>query len=129
MRIGILVVINAIIIIKSKGIAARRVSNPINSKTPHAISNEPVKYAQNEELLNPMLAKRPTPVAAGVMNFCKPSERKINPAVRRMRSVGMLVVLIILFMIIDFAAEIACKVRTIKKYSYSINENTMVSGD
>jgi hypothetical protein len=46
-----------------------------------------------------------------------------------MRSVGMLVVLIILFMIIDFAAEIACKVRTIKKYSYSINENTMVSGD
>jgi hypothetical protein len=63
------------------------------------------------------------------MNFCKPSERKINPAVRRMRSVGMLVVLIILFMIIDFAAEIACKVRTIKKYSYSINENTMVSGD
>ena len=42
-RIGILVEIKATTIIISSGIAAKRVSNPINNKMPQMISNVPVK--------------------------------------------------------------------------------------
>lgn len=56
----------------------------------------PVIDAQKAACSKPIRAKRPLPVASGVMNFCAPSERKINPTTNRGISVGVEVVAVIL---------------------------------
>lgn len=96
-KMGTLVAIKATNISISNGITASRVSNPSKSKMPQLISKTPTKDAQNAGLLKPIWAKRPAPVACGVMNFCRPSERKIKPTIRRMSIVGISAVLITLF--------------------------------
>lgn len=83
----------------SKGMAASLVSRPIKIRVPQAISKDPVKVAQKAGLLKPIFVNRPTPVASGVMNFCRPSERKISPTISLGMSTGTPVVFISLLFI------------------------------
>lgn len=99
---GTFVVMKATIITINNETAASLVKSPIRIKMPQTISNEPVKYAQNGGLLNPIFANRPAPVASGVMYFCKPSERKIKPTTSRGMSEGILIVFTNLFIIALF---------------------------
>jgi hypothetical protein len=97
--IATFVVTKATIIMISKGIAPSLVSNPIKIKMAQTISNEPVKYAQKVGLLKPIFVNLPTPAASEVMNFRKPSARKINPTTNRGMSAGTFEVIINLFFI------------------------------
>ena len=64
------------------------VRKPSRIKIPQEISKLAVKDAQNSGYSKPIFENLPTPTVSGVMNFCKPSERKTNPITKRGRRVG-----------------------------------------
>lgn len=68
-RTGTFVLINATIITISKGITARRVNKPNNTKIPQKTSNIPVTLAQNSGEAKPIFSNRPGPTISGKMNF------------------------------------------------------------
>ena len=80
-RIGILVVIKAVIIMIIKGIEANLVTNPKITRVPHIISKLPAKYAQNAGFANPIPENLPVPRSSGNIYFCIPSVKNTNPTV------------------------------------------------
>ena len=47
------------------------------------IPNEPVKYAQKQGWVNPILANLPVPTSSGLINFCITSDKNIIPTTMR----------------------------------------------
>jgi hypothetical protein len=88
---GYFVVMKATIITIKSGITANPTRILKQIKHPHIISTVPVKFAQNSGLENPILTNRPAPTTSGEMNFCNPSDKKINPTI----SLGIRVELVI----------------------------------
>jgi len=76
-----LVVVIAVIIIISKGIAATRTEKPIRISTPQIISNDPTSSARNSGFANPIFSNRPAPTTSGKRNFWIPSERNTKPTI------------------------------------------------
>jgi len=63
------------------GTEATLVIKPNIIRVPQTISKDPVKYAQNEGLLNPIVKNLPVPRSCGNKNFCIPSVKNIRPTV------------------------------------------------
>ena len=80
-NMGILVVIIAVNMIVSRGIAANRTDNPMSIRIPQAISNVATKDDRNSGLAKPIASKRPVPFISGNRNFCIPSERNTRPTI------------------------------------------------
>ena len=74
-KIGIFVVVIAVIMIIKSGIAAILVEKPIIMNAPQAISKEATKYARNSGLAKPIFSNRPAPNKSGKRNFCASGAR------------------------------------------------------
>lgn len=80
-KIGHLVVINAVIMVIISGIENNLINRPIKINTLQIISNAPVKYAQKAGWVKPIFKNRPVPNNSGNKNFWIPSVRNINPTI------------------------------------------------
>lgn len=87
-NMGIFVVIIAVKISISRGIAANLVKKPQSIKTPQFISKIATNIATASGAGIPIFKKRPTPRASGKTNFCSPSDKKTNPIIIRIKMVA-----------------------------------------
>jgi len=111
-RIGILVDINAVIMMIIRGIDANLVISPIMRRVPQIISKVPVKYAQNAGLLNPIVKNLPVPKSSGNKYFCIPSVRNISPTVNLIR--------------IDLLSFIVLKIRELNPFFVFMAETMFI---
>ena len=80
-KIGIFVVVIAVIMMINSGIAAILTDKPINMSTLQTISNDATNDARNSGFENPIFSNRPAPTSSGKRNFWIPSERNIKPTI------------------------------------------------
>jgi hypothetical protein len=104
---GIFVLIKATIITTRRGTTTILVRKPNSKQMPHAISNVPVKFAQNAAFSKPIFSNLPLPETPGKINFCNPSDKNTRPVTSLGTSIGADEVHRILFFILQLETLVA----------------------
>src|SRR5690606_34144856 len=86
-RISIFVLVRATTIMIISGTVAILVSNPSRINKPQRISSPPTRFPRNSGSGKPIFSNLPAPRTSGKRNFCRPSDRKTAPIIRRISRV------------------------------------------